>query len=131
MFRYQLLIAAIRAQIRLIHSPHGVFMPRYEGRQVSIEVYSSVMAFFVMFMATLIVLSLLLGLTGLDLITSISAAASSLANIGPGLGDTIGPAGTYAPLSDTAKWLLAMAMLLGRLELMSVYVLFTFAFWRR
>ena len=130
-FRYQLLIAAIRAQIRLIHSPHGVFMPRYEGRQVSIEVYSSVMAFFVMFMATLIVLSLLLGLTGLDLITSISAAASSLANIGPGLGDTIGPAGTYAPLSDTAKWLLAMAMLLGRLELMSVYVLFTFAFWRR
>ena len=130
-FRYQLLIAAIRAQIRLIHSPHGVFMPRYQGRQVSIEVYSSVMAFFVMFMASLLILSVLLGLTGLDLVTSISGAASALANIGPGLGDTIGPTGNYAPLSDPAKWMLAIAMLVGRLELMSVYVLFTLAFWRR
>ena len=129
-FRFQLLIAAIRAQIRRIHSPHGVFTPRYEGRPVSPDVYSSVMAFLVMFMVTLVVLSIALALTGLDLTTSISGAAAALANIGPGLGDIIGPAGTYNSLSDPAKWMLAMAMLLGRLELMSVFVLFTLAFWR-
>lgn len=130
-FRYQLLIAAIRAQIRTIHSPHGVFTPRYEGRPVGQDVFSSVMAFFVMFMSTLIVLSIALGLTGLDTVTAVSGAASALANIGPGLGDEIGPSGTYASLPDSAKWFLAMGMLLGRLELMSVYVLFTVAFWRR
>ena len=129
-FRFQLLIAAIRAQIRLIHSPHGVFTPRYEGRPVSADVYSSVMAFLVMFMVTLIGLSIALGLMGLDMTTSVSGATAALANIGPGLGDQIGPAGNYAGLPDAAKWLLAMAMLLGRLELMSVFVLFTFAFWR-
>ncbi len=130
-FRFQLLAAAIRAQVRRIHSPHGVFTPRYEGRTVSQEVFSSVMAFLVMFMVTLLVLAIGLALTGLDLTTSISGASAALANIGPGLGDTIGPAGNYAPLPDTAKWMLAIGMLLGRLELMSVFVLFTFAFWRR
>ena len=130
-FRFQLLIAAIRTQIRRIHSPHGVFTPRYEGRPVSPDVYSSVMAFLVMFMVTLIVLSIALGLTGLDLTTSISGASAALANIGPGLGEIIGPDGNYASLSDAAKWMLAMAMLLGRLELMSVFVIFTVAFWRR
>ena len=88
------------------------------------------MAFLVMFMVTLVVLSIALALTGLDLTTSISGAAAALANIGPGLGDIIGPAGTYNSSSDPAKWMLAMAMLLGRLELMSVFVLFTLAFWR-
>lgn len=129
-FRFQLLLAAIRSQIRLIHTPHGVFTPRYEGRTVSADVFSSVMAFLVMFMATLITLSIALGLMGLDLTTSVSGATAALANIGPGLGDQIGPSGNYAGLPDAAKWLLAIAMLLGRLELMSVFVLFTFAFWR-
>lgn len=129
-FRYQILVAAVRSQIRRIHSPHGVFNVRYDGRPIERDVMSSVMAFLVMFMTSLIVLSIGLGLTGLDLVTSISGAASALANIGPGLGDTIGPAGNFAPLPDAAKWLLAMAMLLGRLELMSVFVLFTVAFWR-
>lgn len=129
-FRYQLLISAIRAQVRKIHSPHGIFAPRYAGRKVGDEVLSSVMSFFVFFIVTLGVVSVLLSLTGLDIITSISGAAAALANIGPGLGDTIGPAGNYASLGDTAKWILAGAMLIGRLELLAVYVLFTFAFWR-
>ncbi|MEL7152979.1 MAG: hypothetical protein AAFN51_04120, partial [Pseudomonadota bacterium] len=71
-----------------------------------------------------------LGLTGLDFTTSVSGAAAALANIGPGLGDIIGPAGNYAPLNDTAKWLLAMAMLIGRLELLAVYAILTIQFWR-
>ena len=130
-FRYQLLLASIRAQIRKIHSPNGVFTPRYDGRPVSEAVLSSVMAFFMMFMVSLAVLSVLLALTGLDMITSISGAATALANVGPGLGAEIGPSGTFKNINDTAKWLLIAGMLIGRLELMSVYVLFTISFWRR
>ena len=130
MFRFQLLFASIKSQIRRIHSPHGIFQPRYQGRSVSDEVVSSVMTFFIMFMVSLGVLAVLLGMTGLDFITSVSGAATALANIGPGLGEIIGPAGNFAPLNDTAKWLLIAGMLIGRLELVSVYVLFTLTFWR-
>jgi trk system potassium uptake protein TrkH len=129
-FRYQLLFAAIRAQIQQIHSPHGVFAVRYDGRRVSQDVLSSVMAFFVLFVVSVGVLAVLLGLTGLDFVTALSGAATAIANVGPGLGDTIGPAGNFKPLNDTAKWLLAVGMLVGRLELMIVYALFTKQFWR-
>jgi len=129
-FRFQLLFAAISAQIRLIHNPNGVFKARYEGRSIEVEVFSSVVAFFVMFIASLFLVAIALTLTGLDTVTAISGAAAALANIGPGLGEIIGPAGSFEPLSDAAKWILAMTMLLGRLELLSVFVLFTAAFWR-
>lgn len=129
-FRYQLLFASVRAQIRAIHAPHGVFTPRYSGRPVTEEILSSVMAFFTMFVVSLGILSVALGMTGLDTVTAVSGAATALANVGPGLGDTIGPAGNFATVNDTAKWLLAAAMLVGRLEVLSVYVLFTLRFWR-
>ncbi|MBV7396836.1 TrkH family potassium uptake protein [Mameliella sediminis] len=129
-FRYQLLIASIRVQLRRIRSPHGVFVPRYQGRPVGPDVMSSVMSFFVFFVVSLGVLSVGLSLTGLDFITSVSGAATAIANIGPGLGDTIGPAGNFATLSDTAKWMLSFAMLAGRLELLVVFALFTVGFWR-
>lgn len=129
-FRYQLLIATLRTQIRRIHSPHGVFTPRYQGKPVGEDVLSSVMAFFSLFIVTLGATAILLAATGLDIVTSISGASAALANIGPGLGDIIGPAGNFGPLSDTAKWILAMAMLVGRLEVMSVFALFTIRFWR-
>ncbi|MEM7723546.1 MAG: TrkH family potassium uptake protein [Pseudomonadota bacterium] len=129
-FRYQLLFASVSTQVRRLYAPHGVFEPRYEGRPVADDVVSSVMAFFALFFVTLGVLSVLLALTGLDFITSVSGAAAALANIGPGLGAEIGPAGNFAGLNDTAKWILSAAMLIGRLELMAVFVLFTAAFWR-
>lgn len=129
-FRYQLLFASIKSQIRQIHSPHGVFTPRYQGRPVSEEVLNSVMAFFVAFFLTLGLFAVLLGLTGLDFITSVSGAATAIANVGPGLGSEIGPSGNFAGLNDTAKWLLALAMFVGRLEMMAVLVLFTRGFWR-
>jgi trk system potassium uptake protein TrkH len=129
-FRYQLLFAAVNAQIRRIHSPHGVFTPRYEGRAVDDDVLNSVMSFFLFFIVSLGVLSVLLGFTGLDFITALSGAATALGNIGPGLGPEIGPAGNFAGLNDAAKWLLSIAMLIGRLELLVVFVLFTVAFWR-
>ena len=129
-FRYQLLFGAIRAQIAKIHSPHGMFTIRYDGRPVSEEVISSVMAFFVMFIVTIGVLAVLLGATGLDFVTSVSGAATAIANIGPGLGDVIGPAGNFGALNDPAKWLLAAGMLIGRLELLVVFTILTAKFWR-
>lgn len=129
-FRYQLLFASIRAQLRRIRSPHGIFTPRYDGRPVTEEVLASVMAFFMFFILTLGLVAVALSMTGLDFVTSVSGAAAALANIGPGLGDIIGPAGNFSSLNDTAKWILTVAMLLGRLELMVVYVIFTVKFWR-
>ena len=129
-FRYQLLFASIRAQLRRIRSPHGIFTPRYDGRPVGGDVLSSVMSFFMFFVVSLGLISVALSLTGLDFVTSISGAAAALANIGPGLGPIIGPAGNFGSLNDTAKWILIIAMLIGRLELMAVYVMFTSKFWR-
>ena len=129
-FRYQLLFASIHSQLRKTRSPHGIFTPRYAGRPVGDDVLSSVMSFFMFFIVTFGVIAVLLGMTGLDFTTSVSGAAAALANIGPGLGDQIGPAGNFAGLNDTAKWLLAAAMLIGRLELMAVYAILTVQFWR-
>ena len=129
-FRYQILLASIRAQIQRTRLPHGVFKPRYDGRVIGDDVLNSVMSFFVFFVVSIGLLSVALGMTGLDFLTSLSGAATAIANIGPGLGDQIGPAGNFAGLNDTAKWLLAVGMFIGRLELMIVYAMLTVQFWR-
>ncbi len=129
-FRYQILIAAVSAEIRRIHMPNGMFTPRYQGRAVATEVLNSVMAFVGIFVVTLGLTAAALGLVGLDFVTALSGAATALANIGPGLGDIIGPAGNFATLNDSAKWILSFAMLLGRLELLVVLVIFLPRFWR-
>ncbi|MGB0797894.1 MAG: TrkH family potassium uptake protein [Planktomarina sp.] len=129
-FRYQLLAAAIVTQIAKISTPNGVFPLRYQGRAVGEGVVNSVITFFVVFFATLGLAALALLFVGLDPITAISGAAAALANIGPGLGAEIGPNGNYAGLNDAAKWILAITMLIGRLELLAVFALFTLRFWR-
>ncbi|MDQ2092008.1 TrkH family potassium uptake protein [Marimonas arenosa] len=129
-FRYQILFSSIRVQLRRTAYPHGVFQPKFDGRPITDDVLNSVMAFFVFFTVTLGLLAVALSLTGLDFITSLSGAATAVANIGPGLGDTIGPSGNFAPLNDTAKWILTFGMWIGRLELMAVFALFTPQFWR-
>ncbi|MGR3485822.1 MAG: TrkH family potassium uptake protein [Paracoccaceae bacterium] len=128
-FRYQLLFASIRVQIKRMRSPHGIFQPRYEGRVIADDVLNSVMAFFTAFLAVFVLAAIALGLTGLDFITSVSGAATALANIGPGLGPVIGPAGNFAPLEPVAKWILLTAMLIGRLEVMAVFTLLSARFW--
>lgn len=129
-FRFQLLFASISTQVRQIYSPSGIFTPRFEGRRVSEDVINSVMVFLAAFIVSLGAIAVALGLTGLDVITSVSGAAAALANIGPGLGAEIGPAGHYGDLNTAAKWILAGAMVLGRLELLAVFVLFSRNFWR-
>ena len=130
-FRYQVLYAALVVQIKRIHSPHGVFPLRYQGRAVEPEVVSSIMGYFFVFFLCLSIWAILLSLLGLDTVTSISASVAALGNLGPGLGPEIGPSGNYAGLPDTAKWLLALGMVLGRLEFLSVLVLFMPIFWQR
>ncbi len=129
-FRYQLLAGAIGAEIRRLHSPNAVHTPRFQGAAVTEDVMNSVIAFFMLFFLTLGGGAVLLVLIGLDPITAISGAAAMLSNVGPGLGPLIGPAGTYASLPDPAIWVCAFLMLVGRLELLTVYVLLTGAFWR-
>lgn len=129
-FRFQLLFASISMQIRRIHSPTGVFTTRYEGRPVDDDTMSSVMVFLVLFVISIGALSVALTLTGLDYITALSSAATAIANIGPGLGPEVGPAGNFAGLNDLAKWLIAGGMLVGRLELLVVYTILTLQFWR-
>ncbi len=130
-FRYQILFAALWLQIKRIHNPHGVFPLRYQGRPVEPEVVSSIMGFFFVFACSLAIWAILLSLIGLDTITAISGSVAALTNLGPGLGPVIGPEGNFAPLPDTAKWLLSFGMLLGRLEFLSVLVLLTPVFWQR
>jgi len=129
-FRFQVLTAAAWTQIRHLLQPHGVFVPYYNHRPIEDEVIVSVLSFFFVFGVCYALLALGLGILGLDFLTAISSAATAISNVGPALGPISGPSGTFAPLPDAAKWLLSGGMLLGRLELFTVLVLFTRAFWR-
>lgn len=129
-FRFEVLTIMLKAHFMRLLYPHGVF-PRYYGdRKLDDDVVASVVAFFAVFFAIYSILTVCLMGFGLDFLTSASGAASSIANVGPGLGDIIGPAGTFGPLPDGAKWLLSIGMMLGRLELFTVLVLFIPRFWR-
>lgn len=129
-FRFQVLYATVDAQLKKLLHPHGVHVPYYQGKPIPESVSESVMSFFFAFVLCFVLVALGLGLLGLDLTTAVSGAATAIANVGPGLGEVIGPAGNFAPLPEAAKWLLSFAMLLGRLELFTVLVLLVPAFWR-
>jgi trk system potassium uptake protein len=129
-FRFQVLHATALCQMRRLLQPHGVFIPYYNNRAIPEEVTTSVLGFFFLYGIAFALLAIGLGLCGLDFITATSGAATAISNVGPGLGPTIGPAGSFAPLPDGAKWLLSFGMLLGRLELFTVLVLFLPSFWR-
>ena len=129
-FRFQVLFQEIRTHVLAVLYPHGVFTRRFNGRPIAEGVSSAVMSFFFLYLLTFAVSAMALSLTGLDPLTALSGAGSAVSNVGPGLGDIIGPAGTYQTLPDSAKWILALTMLVGRLEIFSVLVLLSPAFWR-
>lgn len=130
-FRLQVLVKAGWRYIRQLTRPNGVFVIRYNGRLLDDDVANSVVAFVLIFILTFVAVATSLSLMGLDPLTALSAAAAAIANVGPGLGPEIGPSGTYAGLPTQAKWVLAFGMLLGRLEFLTVLVLFAPSFWRR
>ena len=105
-------------------------MPRFNGREVGRDVINSVAGFVFLYFFCFVVIAIGLSLFGLDLATAVSGSATALGNVGPGIGEVIGPAGNFQPLPDGAKWLLAFGMLLGRLELLTLLVLLMPGFWR-
>ncbi len=129
--RLQVALQSVHVQFMKLLYPSGVFIPHFRGMPIDHRVILSVLSFLFIYVFVNAAVSLLLALCGLDFMTAISGAASAIANVGPGIGGVIGPAGSYASLPDTAKWILCAAMLLGRLELMAVTVLFSVHFWKR
>ena len=129
-FRFQVIFEMIRCRLQSVIYPQGVFVERYNGAPIPDTVTSAVMGFFFLFMLCFAVIATLLSLLGLDTVTALSAAASAIANVGPGLGQIVGPVGNYAALPDAAKWILCVGMLLGRLEILTVLVLLMPTFWR-
>jgi trk system potassium uptake protein len=129
-FRFQILFAAAGQQIKRLIRPHGVFVAHYNRSPISTEIIESVMAFTLVYMAVFATLTITLGAMGLDPLTAASASVTTMSNVRPGLGDIVGPSGTFAPLPDAAKWVLSAGMLLGRLEFFTILVLFAPSFWR-
>ncbi|PSW11717.1 TrkH family potassium uptake protein [Photobacterium sanctipauli] len=129
-FRFQVAFALLRKQMMQLIHPSGVFIQRYNSRPVTDGIVRSVVAFALTFIITIVVVAAILGMLGLDAITSITGAATAVANVGPGMGNVIGPTGNFATLPDLAKWTLSFGMLMGRLEILTVLVLFFPAFWR-
>ena len=129
-FRLQILYQTAKIQIFKLLNPHGVSVAKYNKIPVSESITSSVMGYFFMFIVSYVLITLILSFLGNDFLTSLSGAATSLANVGPGLGNVIGPSKTFAALSDITKWVLIIGMLTGRLELLSVIIILTPSFWR-
>ncbi len=130
-FRFQVLYSVSNMQMKKLLHPHGVFIPYYNKKAIPVDVQTSVMSFFFLYALCFALIAVALSLVGLDFVTAMSGSATALSNVGPGLGPIIGPAGTFQPLPDSAKWILSFAMLLGRLELFTVLVMLSPHFWRR
>lgn len=120
----------LKKHIKNLVYPNGVFIANYQGRAVSDEEGLNIMGFLGLYVASNVVITVLLCMTGLDFDTAISGAAQAIANVGPGLGPIIGPAGNFSTLHDEALWLLSLGMLLGRLEILTIAVIFSMRFWK-
>ena len=129
-FRIQILYSFISNQLKKIIYPKGIFVLKYNQSPVDNKFIASIISFIYMYLVIFFVITALLSLTGLDFITSISGAATSISNVGPGLGNIIGPNGNFSSLPDISKWILTLGMILGRLELFAILVLFLPSFWR-
>ena len=130
-FRVQLLYLFIINQLKKLIYPRGIFVIKYGKNNIDDKFMSSVISFIFLYIVIFFILTSILSITGLDFVTSISGAATSISNVGPGLGDIIGPNGNFSSLSDPSKWVLSLGMILGRLELFAIIVLFIPSFWRK
>ena len=129
-FRFQILYLFITNQLKKIIYPKGVFIIKYNQSSIDEKFISSIISFIFFYIVIFLILTALLSLTGLDFVTAISGAATSISNVGPGLGSEIGPNGNFSSLPDVSKWILSLGMILGRLELFAILVLFLPSFWR-
>ena len=129
-FRVQILYKFILNQLKKVIYPRGILVIKYENNNVNDKFLASIIAFIYLYIIIFFTLTALLSLTGLDFVTSISGAATSISNVGPGLGSTIGPNGNFHELPNVSKWILSGGMILGRLELFAILTIFLPSFWR-
>ena len=130
-FRLLLMFRGAKTQIKKLIHPHGVFVTSFNDKSVSEEAYYSIMGFFFIYILVFIISSILLSFFNLDFLTALSAAASAISNVGPGLGNSIGPDNNYSSLSNECKWILSITMLIGRLELFAFLVILSGSFWKK
>ena len=130
-FRVHILYYFIRNQLLKIIYPRAIINLKYNNNKVEDKLIASIISFIYLYILIFFVLASLLTLTGLDFITSISGAASSLSNVGPGLGNEIGPNSNYSGIPNQSKWLLSFGMILGRLEIFAILIIFLPSFWRK
>ena len=129
-FRFQLLFLFINNQIKKLIYPNNIFILKYNNQKISDNYMNSIIVFVFAYLFIFILISMLLSITGLDFLSAISGAATSISNVGPGLGDVIGPNGNFKSIPEVSKWIMSFGMLLGRLELFAVLILFFPSFWR-
>jgi trk system potassium uptake protein len=130
-YRFLILFELLSNGIRKLVYPNTVQTVRYGDRPVDATMQRAVVLFISAFLVIWLVTTILLAATGLDFMSAMSGALTALTNVGPGLGEAIGPAGNFSGVPDSAKWILSLAMLLGRLEILAVLVIFTPVFWGR
>ena len=129
-FRLQILFLFIGNQIKKLIYPNSIFIVNYSNKKIEDNFINSVIIFIFAYLFLFLIIALLLSISGLDFLSAISGAATSISNVGPGLGEMIGPNGNFGEVSNVSKWILSFAMLLGRLEIFAVLVLFLPSFWR-
>ncbi len=129
-FRLQILFIFLKNQIRKLIFPNSVFIVNYNNQKIEDSFINSVIIFIFSYLFLFLIIAMLLSISGLDFLSAISGAATSISNVGPGLGEMIGPNGNFSEVSNISKWILSISMLLGRLEIFAVLVLFLPSFWR-
>ena len=129
-FRIQILYLFVVNQLKKIIYPKGIFLIKYDKNTVDDKFMASIISFIFLYFVIFFLITACLSLSGLDFITAISGAATSISNVGPGLGSIIGPNGNFSSLPEISKWILSLGMILGRLELFAILVLFLPSFWR-
>ena len=129
-FRFQMLFLFLNNQIKKLFYPNSVFIVKYNKQKISDEFMKSIIIFVFAYLFLFILIAMLLSITGLDFLSAVSGAATSISNVGPGLGEMIGPNGNFNEIPEISKWILSLGMLLGRLELFAVLILFFPSFWK-
>ena len=129
-FRLQILFLFVKNQIKKLIYPNRIIVLNYNNQKIEDNFINSVIIFIFSYLFLFLIIAMLLSVTGLDFLSAISGAATSISNVGPGLGEMIGPNGNFSEVSNFSKWILSFAMLLGRLEIFAVLVLFLPSFWR-
>ena len=129
-FRLQILFLFLKTQIKKLIYPNSIYLVNYNNQKIADGFVNSVILFIFSYLLIFFLVAIMLSITGLDFLSAISGAATAISNVGPGLGEMIGPNGNFSEVSEISKWILSFAMLLGRLEIFAVLVLFLPSFWR-